>query len=424
MLYSSDIGITRPLIYDLDFPAIEQEIHRWQEPNFRATQIWQGLYQHLWNQPEQFTNLPRGLRRQLDDSFNFSSLTPQNTLISSDRETQKILFGLQNGLAIETVLMRYNRRRTICISSQAGCAMGCVFCATGQMGFRRNLSSGEIIEQVLYYVRHLANLPEKESITNIVIMGMGEPFHNYDETLAAIDRLNHPLGLGLGARRFTISTVGLVPAIRRFTAEKRQVNLAISLHAANDELRSSLLPINRKYSISELLDACKDYVAETGRRITFEWALIRDVNDTPEQAGLLADLLQDFRQTGAALCHVNVIPLNPTRRYRGKATTHERADAFRKILESRGIPCTIRTRRGIDIHAGCGQLATRQQEEQQERVNTKSNLVVVPKPAAATKLGGAACSSTSSSVNHRIDKSKARQVVTSRKKPPAGTNIV
>jgi 23S rRNA (adenine2503-C2)-methyltransferase len=190
-------------------------------------------------------------------------------------------------------------------------------------------------------------------------MGMGEPFHNYDNTLAAIDRLNDPDGYNFGARRFTISTVGLVPAIRRFAAEKRQVNLAISLHAADDELRASMLPVNKSYPIDEVLAACRDYVAATGRRITFEWALVNGVNDTPEQARLLAGKLKssfDFAQRGV-LCHVNAIPLNPTPGFSGQATTRERAEAFRAVLEQAGIPCTIRLRRGIDIQAGCGQLA-------------------------------------------------------------------
>jgi len=245
--------------------------------------------------------------------------------------------------------MRYSKRRTLCISTQAGCAMGCVFCATGQMGFKRNLTSGEIVEQVLFYARMLHT--EDEEVTNVVVMGMGEPFHNYHATMAAIDRLNHPDGFNLGARRFTISTVGLVPMIRKFTAEQRQVNLAVSLHASDDELRSSLLPVNRKYSIDEVLAACRDYVDQTHQRITFEWALIRDVNDSPEQARKLALRLHGL------LCHVNVIPLNPTERYAGKATTRQRAVIFRAELEKLGIPCSIRLRRGIDIQAGCGQLA-------------------------------------------------------------------
>jgi len=183
------------------------------------------------------------------------------------------------------------------------------------------------------------------------VMGMGEPFHNYEATLAAIERLSHPEGYNLGARRFTISTVGLVPMIRRFTAEHRQINLAISLHAADDELRTSMLPANRKYPLEQVLQACREYVDHTHRRVTFEWALIREVNDTPEQAQKLSRLLKGL------LCHVNVIPLNPTAQYAGQATTLERARKFQAVLEEHGIPCTIRLRRGIDIQAGCGQLA-------------------------------------------------------------------
>ena len=228
--------------------------------------------------------------------------------------------------------------------------MGCVFCATGQMGFGRNLSSGEIVEQVLFFARELASVGQV--VTNIVVMGMGEPFHNYDAVLEAIRRLNDPLGFNLGARRFTISTVGIVPMIRRFADEKNQVNLAISLHAANDEHRTSLLPVNRKYPIKELIDACRYYVETTHRRITFEWALIQEVNDFEQDARELAGLIKGL------LCHVNIIPLNPTKKYTGKSTTHERALAFQAVLVKNGIPCTIRLRRGLDIIAGCGQLAS------------------------------------------------------------------
>jgi 23S rRNA (adenine2503-C2)-methyltransferase len=339
-----------PLIYDLDYPQLEAALKSWGEPAYRAKQIWQGLYRSLWSQPEEFTNLSSSLRARLAAEFRFHSMLPGTILTSSDGETIKTLFQLPDRKAIEAVLMRYESRRTLCISTQAGCAMGCVFCATGQMGFMRHLTSGEIVEQVLYYARQLKN--EGETVTNIVVMGMGEPFHNYENTLAAIDRLNHPEGLNLGARRFTISTVGLVPMIRRFAAEDRQVNLAISLHAADDELRSSLLPMNKKYPIADLLDACREYVEITKRRITFEWALIRDVNDSPEQARKLAGLLKGM------LCHINVIPLNPTTKYSGQATTRERAVAFCAELDKVGIPATIRIRRGIDIQAGCGQLAT------------------------------------------------------------------
>ena len=345
----------KPLIYDLDLEEIEQLMLEWGEPTYRATQIWKGLYQHLWSEPQQFTTLPLELRARLEEHFSFSHLKPLSIVHSSDQETLKTLFELPDGQAVEAVRMRYVKRRTLCISTQAGCAMGCVFCATGQMGFRRNLTSGEIIEQVLYYARLLEERGER--VTNIVVMGMGEPFHNYGPTLEALDRLNHPEGFNLGARRVTISTVGLVPMIRRFAQEGKQYNLAVSLHAVDDELRSSMLPINRKYPVDVLLDACLDYVKQTNRRITFEWALIRDVNDSPEQARELGLRLQPFIQNGSALTHVNVIPLNPTQGYEGEATTEERALAFQAELERLGIPCTIRLRRGIDIQAGCGQLA-------------------------------------------------------------------
>jgi 23S rRNA (adenine2503-C2)-methyltransferase len=245
--------------------------------------------------------------------------------------------------------MRYDRRRTLCISTQAGCAMGCVFCATGQMGFKRHLSSGEIVAQVMYYARLLNE--QNERVTNIVLMGMGEPFHNYDNTMAAIDRLNDADGYAFGARRFTISTVGLVPSIRRFADETRQVNLAVSLHAADDETRGEMMPVNKRYPIAEVIEACRYYVTKTGRRITFEWALIHGVNDTPETARRLASLLKGLN------CHVNAIPLNPTTGYHGKATDRQRAEIFKETLEQAGVPCTIRMRRGIDIAAGCGQLA-------------------------------------------------------------------
>jgi 23S rRNA (adenine2503-C2)-methyltransferase len=245
--------------------------------------------------------------------------------------------------------MRYEKRNTLCISTQAGCAMGCVFCATGQMGFKRHLSSGEIVAQVMYYARLLHE--QNERVTNVVLMGMGEPFHNYDNTMAAIDRLNDESGFNFGARRFTISTVGLVPFIRRFADETRQVNLAVSLHAADDETRGAMMPVNKKYPIAEVIEASKYYVHKTGRRITFEWALIYGVNDSPETARKLAALLKGM------ICHVNAIPLNPTTGYEGKATDRQRAEKFKETLEQAGVPCTIRMRRGIDIAAGCGQLA-------------------------------------------------------------------
>jgi 23S rRNA (adenine2503-C2)-methyltransferase len=229
--------------------------------------------------------------------------------------------------------------------------MGCVFCATGQMGFMRHLTVAEIVGQVIYFARELA--ARGEHVTNIVMMGMGEPLHNYDNTLAAVDRLTDPAGLNLGARKITISTVGLVPAIRRYADEQRQTPLAISLHAADDEERSRLLPVNRRWPIAELMDACRYYVEKTGRRLTFEWALIAGENDTEEQAHKLGQLLRGM------LAHVNLIPLNPTAGYGGAPSSPERVARFQKVLEEYGITSTVRVRRGIDIQAGCGQLRDR-----------------------------------------------------------------
>jgi 23S rRNA (adenine2503-C2)-methyltransferase len=343
--------MSQKIIYDLDLPALTELVKSWGEPAYRAKQIWQGLYKNLWNKADEFSSLPKTLREKMTAELDFDVLTPTLKLDSSDRQTRKTLFKLPDGRQIEAVLMRYDKRRTLCISTQVGCAMGCTFCATGQMGFKRHLSSGEIVAQVMYYARLLQD--ENDVVTNVVLMGMGEPFHNYDNTMQAIDRLNDADGYNFGARRFTISTSGLVPAINQFAQEKRQVNLAVSLHASADELRGSMMPVNKRYNVDALIEACRDYVKATGRRITFEWALINGVNDTPEEARKLAALLKGL------LCHVNAIPLNPTTGYEGQATTRERAEAFKQTLEQYGIPCTIRIRRGIDIQAGCGQLASR-----------------------------------------------------------------
>ncbi|HEY5730197.1 MAG TPA: 23S rRNA (adenine(2503)-C(2))-methyltransferase RlmN [Anaerolineales bacterium] len=359
------------LIYDLELPALVILFNEWKEPSFRAKQVWQGLYGHLYDNPEQFSNIPKALREKMTEHFTFSPFTIKTATDSSDGFTRKTLFELPDKNLLEAVLMRYGdpadnpqitapapnsenlrgakNRRTLCISTQAGCAMGCVFCATGQMGFKRHLTSGEIVAQVLYYARILKE--ENESVTNIVFMGMGEPFHNYDNTMEAIDRLNDKDGYNFGARRFTISTVGLVPQIRRFADEKRQVNLAISLHEVDDDKRTSIMPVNKRYSIDEVIAACKYYIEQTSRRITFEWALINGVNDSPEVAKKLAARLKGL------MCHVNAIPLNPTAGYKGQATDRQRAQLFKETLEQAGIPCTIRMRRGVDIAAGCGQLA-------------------------------------------------------------------
>lgn len=341
----------KPFFFDFDYQTLKAQCTSFGLPEFRAQQLWRAFYIELASSIEDVTTLSRELRQRLAAELDFSHLSENRRLVSSDQETVKTLFELPDGKAIESVLMQYEERHTLCISTQVGCAMGCVFCATGQMGFSRNLSAGEIVEQVIQYARELKHL--NQVVTNVVIMGMGEPFHNYDAVLSAIGILNDPQGFNLGARRFTISTVGLIPAIERFSSEKNQINLAISLHAANDELRSTLIPVARKYPLSDLIKACNQYIERTHRRLTFEWALIQGVNDRDRDAEELASLIQGM------LCHVNIIPLNPTEKFAGKSTTRERASAFQAILSNHGIPCTIRLRRGIDIQAGCGQLASR-----------------------------------------------------------------
>lgn len=342
---------TKTLIYDWSLAELTAKLVEWGQPAFRARQVWEWLYRHYAADYSEMTNLPVALRERLAAETTLSIGGIVSTQDSNDGQTRKVLFRMTDDQLIETVLMGYEKRRTLCISTQAGCAMGCVFCATGQMGFMRNLTTGEIVGQVIHFARELA--ARGEHVTNIVVMGMGEPLHNYDHTLAAVDRLTDPAGFNLGARKITISTVGLVPAMRRYADEQRQTPLAVSLHAATDEERGRLLPVNRRWPLAELMDACRYYIEKTGRRLTFEWALIAGENDTEEQAHRLGALLQGM------LCHVNLIPLNPTAGYGGKPSSPERVEQFRQVLEQYGVSSTVRVRRGIDIQAGCGQLRDR-----------------------------------------------------------------
>jgi 23S rRNA (adenine2503-C2)-methyltransferase len=338
-------------LYELNHEQLAEMVTNWGQPSFRADQIWEWLYRHLVDDFAEMTNLPQPLRERLAAEATLDVLEPVSELRSSDEQTVKILFQLADGQLVETVRMDYERRHTLCISSQSGCAMGCVFCATGQMGFFRNLTAGEIVAQVIFFARRLQ--AEDARVTNVVLMGMGEPLHNYEQTLAAVDRLTDADGFNLGARKITISTVGLVPAIRRYADEERQTPLALSLHAATDEDRNKLIPINRRWPIEELMDAIRYYIDKTSRRVTIEWALIAGENDTPEQAHKLGELLQGM------LVHVNLIPLNPTAEYHGRPSTRDRVDHFQQILAMHGVTSTVRVRRGIDIQAGCGQLRDR-----------------------------------------------------------------
>jgi len=333
-------------LYEQTQDQIGALLENWGEPRFRAKQIWNWLYERRVASFEAMSNLPRSLRTLLEAQTALGTLALDAEQTSYDG-TVKRLYRLPDGQLIESVLMEYDdERRTACISTQAGCAMGCVFCATGQMGFARQLTAEEIFEQALYFARDLEARGER--LSNVVLMGMGEPFHNYDASLAAVRRLM--ADLGIGARHITISTVGLVPMIRRFSDEGLQVKLAVSLHAATNAERTALLPVNKRYPVEDLLAACREYVEKTGRRISFEWALIQGKNDTLEQANTLGKLLKGL------ICHVNLIPLNPTPGFDGGPTAEPRTLAFIAALAEYGVTATVRVRRGIDIDAGCGQL--------------------------------------------------------------------
>ncbi|HEY3249613.1 MAG TPA: 23S rRNA (adenine(2503)-C(2))-methyltransferase RlmN [Ignavibacteria bacterium] len=341
-----------PFLFDFTLKELEEFIISRGEPKFRAKQIYEWLYVKCSGSFDEMSDLPKKLRELLKHEIEFSRLTSQIDLLSTDGWTRKILFNLPDKCQVESVLMGYDTRRTACISTQAGCGLGCTFCATGQGGLQRNISAGEIVEQVIFFEKELKK--KNDHLTNLVFMGMGEPFANYKQVMKAVDIITDPNGFNFGARRITISTVGLVPMIRQFADENRQVNLAVSLHAATDELRNTMLPINKKYPIKELIQSCYYYTRKTNRRLSFEWALIDEVNDTPQQAKELVKLIKGM------LCHVNLIPLNPTRGYEGHESKQRRIKEFREVIDKAGIPNTLRIRRGIDINAGCGQLRQEQ----------------------------------------------------------------
>ena len=329
-----------PTRYQLDRDALGALLDG--EPRYRLDQVWEGLYRRL-DRPEDITNLPKGLRDRLVRELP-PALEPTAESVSDDGDTVKWLWTLPGGATVETVLMHYPGRSTVCVSTQAGCAMACSFCATGQAGFERHLDVGEIVEQVVVAAR--AARPRR--LSNVVFMGMGEPLANYDATWGAVERIHG--AIGLSARHLTVSTVGLVPGIERLTGESLPVNLAVSLHAGNDALRDELVPINRRYPIDRLLAACADYVEATRRRLSFEWALIDGVNDSDRDVLELADIARTVR------AHVNLIPLNPTPGYAVRGTPPDGVRRFRAGLEAAGINATVRQNRGTEIDAACGQL--------------------------------------------------------------------
>jgi 23S rRNA (adenine2503-C2)-methyltransferase len=358
-------------LYDMTLPDLEALLGGWGHPAYRARQLYRQLYIQLAVDALAMTDLPLALRERLAAETRIGTLQLVRLQTADQGLTRKALFQLPSGEVVESVLMVYPDRATACVSTQAGCAMGCVFCATGRLGLLKNLTPGQIVEQALWAARELKDLRAEgqglsqdvlspsnaalsalpSSLTNVVFMGMGEPFANYDRWWQSVERLHDPRGFNLGARSLTVSTVGLVPGIRRLAGEALPINLAISLHSPDDALRSEMMPINQRYPIAALLDATRDYIAQTHRRVSFEYVLLQGKNDWPAQAIALAELLQGM------LCHVNLIPWNPVPGTPLGRSDRARVLRFQQELTSRGIACTVRVERGMAIAAACGQLA-------------------------------------------------------------------
>jgi 23S rRNA (adenine2503-C2)-methyltransferase len=353
-------GLSR---YGADFEQIAALLAEWGEPAYRARQVWDGLYRR--RAPlEELTDVGRPLRLRLAEALP-PALRPVHMSSADGGETLKWLWAGGDGVSVETVLMRYPGRATVCVSTQAGCAMGCTFCATGQAGFERHLTAGEIVEQAARAqhtggARGMGGVPPtaaaaaaRERVGNVVFMGMGEPLANYDATWAAVERLHDHFGIS--ARHITVSTVGVVPGMRRLAGERLPVTLAVSLHAPDDELRNELVPLNRRYPLAEVLTAARAYLAASGRRLSFEYAMIGGVNDAPAQADVLARRLRGF----SPAAHVNLIPLNPTPGFGAPASPPRRVAAFAERLRAGGVNATVRRNRGTEIDAACGQLRSR-----------------------------------------------------------------
>ncbi len=349
-------------------------------PGFRAKQLSVHYFEHYTTDPAQMTDLPQDRRDELVERFFPTLLTPVSRQSADHGATQKMLWRLFDGSMVESVLMRYADRITLCISSEAGCGMNCPFCATGQMGLARNLSAAEIIEQVRIANRMLKDgeIPGGGGrVSNIVFMGMGEPLANYRPVATTCRRLNAPApeGFGIGARHITVSTVGLAPAVRKLIAEKIPVTLAVSLHAPDDALRNELVPINTRYDVDEILDAAHEYFEATGRRVSIEYALIRDINDQAHRAQLLADRL--IAHGGAHWIHVNPIPLNPVKGSKWTASDPMVEKKFVETLRDNGISATIRDTRGSDIDGACGQLAAEVIETDEHRADREARVARV-----------------------------------------------
>ncbi len=317
------------------------------EPKYRGKQIFRWIHKGVTT-IDAMTNLPKNLREALKKKAYIGNINIEKILTSKLDGTKKYLFLLEDGNIIESVLMKYKHGNTVCVSCQVGCKMGCKFCASTLEGVIRNLSAGEMLDQVLMIQKDIG-----ERISNVVLMGSGEPLDNYQEVLKFLYLINHPEGLNISLRNMTISTCGLVPQMIDLAHRKLQITLAISLHASNDLLRSQIMPINTRYPLSQLLKACKDYTDITNKRITFEYALIHHVNDREEHARELANKIKNI------LCHVNLIPLNPVDEKKFQTAKYDQINQFSNILKQKGIQTTIRRELGSDIHAACGQLRRR-----------------------------------------------------------------
>ena len=338
-------------IFSLDIKDWQDWLVEHKQPKFRAAQIFDWLYKKRVSSIEEMSNLPKDLKTVISENFDFTTLSERKKQVASDGTT-KFLFELADGNLIETVLMRHNYGCSVCVTTQVGCRIGCKFCASTLSGLKRNLEAGEIVAQVLRVQQHLDEISER--VSHIVVMGIGEPFENYDNLTQFIHIINNDKGLNIGARHITVSTSGIVPKIYDFAEHHPQVSFAISLHAPNDELRTQLMPINRAYPLVKLLEAAKFYVEKTNRRITFEYGLIKNVNDTVECANQLADVLRGIN------CHVNLIPVNYVPERGFDRTPIEHIEQFEKTLKKRGINTTVRRELGSDIDAACGQLRAKE----------------------------------------------------------------
>ncbi|HBV04248.1 MAG TPA: 23S rRNA (adenine(2503)-C(2))-methyltransferase RlmN [Staphylococcus sp.] len=345
----------RPSIYSLQLGELEDWLVEQSEPKFRAKQIFDWLYVKRINSFSEMTNLSKELREKLAHSFEITTLEVAVKQESKDG-TIKFLFELQDGYTIETVLMRHEYGNSVCVTTQVGCRIGCTFCASSIGGLKRNLEAGEIVSQVLTVQKALDETDER--VSQVVIMGIGEPFENYDEMMGFLKIINHDKGLNIGARHITVSTSGIIPKIYDFANESLQINFALSLHAADNETRSRLMPINRAYDLDKLMEAIEYYVEKTNRRITFEYGLFGGVNDQVHHARQLAEMIKHLN------CHVNLIPVNhvPERDY--VKTTKEDIFKFENELKRRGINTTIRRNQGADIDAACGQLRAKERKEE------------------------------------------------------------